>query len=122
MTFRRAEGAGWIHGGQPVTVPGVEWVLPIPPPETPMKVLIPFACAALLAAGCATDPSVQVAQRECKTAPITTTSVTGKARPMSDIERRAAEMDLARSPYRFQNLARNGIEPNLVEDTLRDCY
>jgi PBP1b-binding outer membrane lipoprotein LpoB len=87
----------------------------------PVKALLALCAAALVAAGCATDPNVQVAQRECKTAPITTTSVTGKARPMTDIERRAAEMDLARSQYRFQNLARNGPDPNLVEDTLRDC-
>lgn len=86
-----------------------------------MKALLALCAAAFVAAGCATDPNVQVAQRECKTAPITTSSVTGKARPMSDIERRAAEMDLARTQYRFQNLARNGPEPNLVEDVLRDC-
>lgn len=96
--------------------------MPYPSPkETPVKALVPLFAAALVAAGCATDPNVQVASRECKAAPITTTSVTGKAKPMSDIERRAAEMDLARSHYRFQNLARNGMDPNLVEDTLRDC-
>ena len=87
-----------------------------------MKTRFLLCAAALVAAGCATDPNVQVAARECKTAPITTTSVTGKARPMTDIERRAAEMDLARSNYRFNNLARNGPDPNLVEDVLRDCH
>ncbi|MCC6388792.1 MAG: hypothetical protein IT302_15575 [Dehalococcoidia bacterium] len=54
-------------------------------------------------------------------APVTTYSASGRTRPLSDIERRAAEMDLARSQYRFDNLARNGMDPNLVEDALRDC-
>lgn len=86
-----------------------------------MRALV-ILCAAALAGGCATDPNVQVAKRECKTAPIITTGVTGKARPFSDIERRAAEMDLARSGVRFNNLAKNGPDPNLIEDTLRDCH
>lgn len=86
-----------------------------------MKAFFPLCAAALVAAGCATDPNTQLAARECKIAPITTTSVTGKAKPVSDIERRAAEMDLARSPYRHENLSRNGMDPNLVEDALRGC-
>lgn len=86
-----------------------------------MKALFAFAAAALAAAGCATDPAVQVAQKECKVAPVTTASAAGKTRRVSDIERRAAEMDLARSQVRFNNLARNGPDPNLIEDALRDC-
>ena len=86
-----------------------------------MKALLALAGAALLAAGCATDSAVRVARSECKVAPVTTYSASGRTRPVSDIERRAAEMDLARSQYRFDNLARNGMDPNLVEDALRDC-
>ncbi len=86
-----------------------------------MKALLALAGAALLAAGCATDSAVRVARSECKVAPVTTYSASGRTRPISDIERRAAEMDLARSQYRFDNLARNGMDPNLVEDALRDC-
>lgn len=86
-----------------------------------MKALLALAGAALLAAGCATDPAVQIAKSECKVSPVTTWSASGRARTVSDIERRAAEMDLARSQYRFDNLARNGMDPNLVEDALRDC-
>ncbi len=86
-----------------------------------MKALLAVCSAALVAAGCASDPNVQVAKNECKIAPVTTASAAGRARPVSDIERRAAEMDLARTQYRFENLARNGMDPNLVEDALRDC-
>jgi PBP1b-binding outer membrane lipoprotein LpoB len=87
----------------------------------PVKALLAACAAAFLLAGCASDPNVQVAKAECKIAPVTTASAAGKTRPVSDIERRAAEMDLARSQYRFENLARNGMDPNLVEDALRDC-
>jgi hypothetical protein len=86
-----------------------------------MKAFSVLGAAALLAAGCASDPAVQVARNDCKVAPVTTASAAGKTRPVSDLERRAAEMDLARSQYRFSNLARNGPDPNLVEDALRDC-
>lgn len=86
-----------------------------------MKAAFALCAAAALVAGCAADPATQVAQRTCKIAPITTTSVTGKARPMTPIEQREAEMNLARTQFRFQNLQRNGPDPNLVEEAIRDC-
>ena len=80
------------------------------------------ALAALAVAGCATQ-NAQVAQAECKIAPITTTSIaySGKTKPASSLDQRYAEMSLATSDYRFNNLRRNGMSPNNVEDALRDC-
>jgi hypothetical protein len=80
------------------------------------------ALAALALAGCATE-GTQVAQSECKVAPITTTSMTygGNKKPVSSLDQRYAEMALASSDYRYRNLARNGPVPNNVEDALRDC-
>jgi|CXWL01.1.fsa_nt_gi ABC-type glycerol-3-phosphate transport system substrate-binding protein len=87
-----------------------------------MKALFALSAAALLAAGCATTDSVQVAQApDCKVVPITTYSATGKAKPVERIRQREAEMDLARTDYRFQQLARNGVFNNNVEEALRDC-
>ena len=83
--------------------------------------LIVSAAAALAAAGCATQGDTY-AKADCKVAPITTASATGKARPVDSLERRAAEMDLATSQYRRDQLARNGYVGNNVEEALRDCY
>ena len=89
-----------------------------------MKSALALVAVGLLAASCATEGPAQVAQAECKVAPITTTSMTygGKAKPVSGIEQRYAEMQLASTHYRMRNLQRNGMTPNLVEDVLRDCY
>jgi uncharacterized lipoprotein YajG len=80
--------------------------------------------ATLLAAGCATQ-DVQVAQAPttCKVAPITTASATDSSakKSVSPIRQREAEMDLASSQYRMQQLNRNGIFNNNVEDALRNC-
>jgi uncharacterized lipoprotein YajG len=85
-----------------------------------MKLILAISAAALLAAACATQPE-QVAQADCKVAPITTTSVTGRAKPVSSIEQRDAEMQLASSQYRMRQLREHGIANNNVEDALRDC-
>ena len=85
-----------------------------------MKTFPAIAALAFLAAGCATQPE-QVAQVECKVAPITTTSLTGRAKPVSPIEQRYAEMQLATSQYRRHQLETHGMVNNNVEDTLRDC-
>jgi hypothetical protein len=79
--------------------------------------LIPLAA---LAAACATSPD-QVAQADCKVAPITTTSITGRAKPVSSIEQRDAEMQLASTGFRQRQLRERGLVPNTVEDALRDC-
>ncbi len=80
--------------------------------------------AALAIAGCASQ-GTQVAQAECKLAPMTTTSMSyggaSKSKPVSSLDQRYAEMALATSDYRFNNLRRNGMSPNNVEDALRDC-
>jgi PBP1b-binding outer membrane lipoprotein LpoB len=88
-----------------------------------MKILSLLATA-LLAAGCASQ-DVQVAQAPvtCKVAPITTASATDSSakKPVSSIRQREAEMDLASSQYRMQQLNRNGNFNNNVEDALRNC-
>jgi hypothetical protein len=88
-----------------------------------MKSLFALSAAALLAAGCASDPVV-VAQKDCKVAPITTSSAvyTGKSKTAPDsLRQREAQMDLATSQYRFAQLQRNGLFNNNVEEALRDC-
>lgn len=89
-----------------------------------MKPLLSLVAAAALAAGCATtEAPVQVAQAECKIAPITTTSMTyaGKKKPVSDIEQRWAQAQLGATEFRYRNLASQGLVHNNVEDALRDC-
>jgi hypothetical protein len=83
----------------------------------------PLALAAgLLAAGCATQPDVQVAQAECKVMPVTTMSVTGrKPTNVSPLEQRYAQMQLATSEYRMRQLRERGMDMNNVEDALHDC-
>jgi hypothetical protein len=82
----------------------------------------PIACAvALVATACATTGNEQYAQADCKVAPITTASATGRARPVSPIEQRWAEMQLASSDYRMRQLAERGRVNNTVEDVLHDC-
>jgi hypothetical protein len=85
-----------------------------------MKTILAVSALALLAAGCAT-PSDQVAQADCKVAPITTASAAGRGRTPSSIEQRDAEMQLASSEYRMRLLRERGLANNNVEDALRDC-
>ena len=83
---------------------------------------IPIAIAAVIAAGCASQGDVQVAQAECKVMPVTTMSVTGrKPTNVSSLEQRYAEMQLATSDYRMRQLRERGMDMNNVEDALRDC-
>jgi hypothetical protein len=89
-----------------------------------MKIPACLCAVSLVLAGCATQGDANVAQAECKVAPITTASLSpygGKAKPVSPLEQRYAEMQLASTQYRRDNLARNGLAPNLVEDALRSC-
>jgi len=76
---------------------------------------------ALAAAGCATSGDTQLAAADCKVVPITTASAAGRARNVSPIERRAAEMDLANTEYRRRQLQERGLIDNTVEEALRDC-
>lgn len=81
-----------------------------------------IAASVLLLAGCAGTGETQLAQADCKVYPITTASATGVRKPaVSPIEQRYAEMQLATSSYRMQQLRERGLHPNTVEDTLRDC-
>ncbi len=91
-----------------------------------MKILFVATLSAALglAAGCATTDDTaysQVAARDCKVTPITTTSPTGRLGPTTALERREAEMELGRTEYRRMQLARQGMVQNNVEDALYDC-
>ena len=81
-----------------------------------------LAAVVAVAAGCATTENTQVAQAECKVAPITTASIAG-ARPkrVDPLDQRWAEMQLASSDYRFRQLQRHGAFNNNIEEALRDC-
>jgi hypothetical protein len=89
-----------------------------------MKILISLSALALLAAGCATDAPTQVAQAECKLGPVVTTSATYGTKPLkpvSRLEQRYAEMQLANSQYRRQQYAQDGLFNNNIEEAMRDC-
>jgi PBP1b-binding outer membrane lipoprotein LpoB len=86
-----------------------------------MKILLALSTSALVLAGCATEPETQLAQADCKVAPIVTadSSLRHEER-VTDLDRRYAEMQLGTSDYRFRNLQRNPTNNN-IEDSLRDC-
>jgi hypothetical protein len=98
---------------------------PSPLEETAMKTAFALAATLALAAGCATQ-DVQVAQASaptCKVAPVTTASATEAStkKPVSEIRQREAQMDLALTQYRFQNLQRQGLFMNNVEEAIGNC-
>lgn len=82
----------------------------------------PFVLSAALAialAGCAAQET-QLAKADCKIAPITTRSATGRPGPVTELDRRYAQMQLGTSDYRRRQLDRNGLN-STVEDALKDC-
>jgi len=79
------------------------------------------ATTLILAAGCASTGETQVAQAGCKVYPVTTASAAGRKPNVSPLEQRHAEMQLANSSYRMQQLRERGPVMNNVEDALRDC-
>jgi len=86
-----------------------------------MRILLALTATFALA-GCATPAgNTQLAQAECKVAPITTAGVAGvrRAEP-SSLGMRQAEADLATSRYRARNMEVNYYNNN-VEDALRAC-
>ena len=75
----------------------------------------------LLVAACASPGDTRVVQADCKVYPVTTASATGVRKPnVSPIEQRYAEMQLANTDYRRQQLRERGYDGN-VEQALRDC-
>src|SRR5258708_39969778 len=86
--------------------------------EKAVKCALPFA-AILALAGCAATGDNQVAQADCKVAPITTASVTGRARPVDPLAQRQAEADLRTSDYGRRQLPANKL-PTTTE-SLRVC-
>jgi hypothetical protein len=87
-----------------------------------MRSLLALSLLALVA-GCASYGDDQYAKAECKVAPITTYSATG-VRPsrVDSLAQRDAEMQLGTTQYRRDQLVRNGLVNNNVEQALRDCY
>lgn len=88
-----------------------------------MKALL-AACAALALAACASqEPQpVQLARADCKVVPMTAETSTGNPpKHVTELQQRFAEADLASSQLRYQQLRREGMSPNNIEDALRDC-
>jgi hypothetical protein len=91
-----------------------------------MKILLTLPAAALLLAACATTPDTgdQYAKADCKVAPVTTRNAAGGDHlgTYNELDQRYAQMQLSTSEYRRQLYARQGLSPNNVEDTLKNCY
>lgn len=85
-----------------------------------MKILLALSTSALVLAACATEPATQVAQADCKVAPIVTADSSLRKDRVTDLDRRYAEMQLATSDYRLRNLQRNPANNN-IEDSLSGC-
>ena len=87
-----------------------------------MKALAAALASLALLAGCATTENTKVAAADCKVYPITIASATGvRKTPVSSLDQRHAEMQLAGSEFRQRNLRENGLAMNNIEDALRDC-
>ena len=89
-----------------------------------MKLLLCLSAAALVLASCATG-NEQLAQADCKIAPVTTRSVTGVDGHLgtyNHLDQRYAEMQLSTSEYRRRLYAERGMSNNNVEDALKNCY
>ena len=83
---------------------------------------IPLIAVVLALGACSTMEESQVAQADCKVAPVTTASATGvRPRKADPLDQRYAEMQLATSEYRRDRLSQPLGTFNNVEDALRDC-
>jgi hypothetical protein len=89
-----------------------------------MKTVLSLAAATLLVGACATTDNTQVAQADCKIAPVTTRNVAGGDHlgTYNELDQRFAQMKLATSDYRRQLYEKQGMSPNNVEDALKNCY
>ncbi|HEX6633594.1 MAG TPA: hypothetical protein VF038_06475 [Usitatibacter sp.] len=85
-----------------------------------MKKLVALSISALALAACATEGDTQVAQADCRVAPVVTADSSLRKDRVTDLDRRYAEMQLATSDYRLRNLQRNPGQSNL-EDALDGC-
>jgi hypothetical protein len=85
-----------------------------------MKKLVALSISALALAACATEGDTQVAQADCRVAPVVTADSSLRKDRVTDLDRRYAEMQLATSDYRLRNLQRNPGQSNL-EDALEGC-
>jgi hypothetical protein len=85
-----------------------------------MKKLVALSISALALAACATEGDTQVAQADCRVAPVVTADSSWRTDRVTDLDRRYAEMQLATSDYRLRNLQRNPGQSNL-EDALDGC-
>lgn len=87
-----------------------------------MKRILLLAAIAITAGCATTNDNMQLAQADCKVAPVTTASIAGgKPRRVDPLDQRWAEMQLASSDYRFRQLHRYGAFNSNIEEALRDC-
>ena len=85
-----------------------------------MKYVLATSIFAFALAGCAAQGDTQVAQAECKVAPVTTASATGgQPKRVDPLAQRQAEADLRSTEYARRQLAANNF--GTVEEALRDC-
>jgi len=85
-----------------------------------MKIVLALGLAAFGLAACATESDTQLAQSDCRVAPVVTADSSLRRDRVTDLDRRYAEMQLATSDYRLRNLQRTPAGNNL-EDALADC-
>lgn len=88
-----------------------------------MKTLLAATAAVALASCASQEPQpARVAQADCKVVPMTAETSTGNPpKHVTELQKRFAEADLASSDIRYRELNRNGMYPNPIEETLRDC-
>ncbi len=85
-----------------------------------MKMLLALSASAFLLGACATEPDMQLAQADCRVAPVVTADSSLRKDRVTELDQRYAEMQLATSDYRMRNLQRNP-GPNNIEDALNGC-
>jgi hypothetical protein len=84
-----------------------------------VKYALPLA-AVLALAGCASSGDTQVAQADCKVAPVTPASVSGaQPKRVDPLAQRQAEADLRSTEYGRRQIAANNF--GTVAEALRDC-
>ena len=84
-----------------------------------MKILAALSTSALALAACATQPDTQLAQADCRVAPVVTADSSLRKDRVTDLDQRYAEMQLASSDFRMRHLRHDPT--NSVEEALAGC-
>lgn len=84
-----------------------------------MNILVALSTSALVLAACATEQDTQLAQADCRVAPVVTADSSLRKDRVTDLDRRYAEMQLASSDFRMRQLRHDPTNP--VEESLAGC-